>query len=250
MKIVSFALVFLVASMTYAQSSESIRPSVSVVGEAELKVLPDQVVFTLEVITFNKEVTLAKRANDNASAKTLTVTKTFQINPQDVQTDSLTISPKYTSSRDPRGENVLLGYEVKNRLRITLKDLTKIDSFLANAIEAGVNRVASIDIENSQMQKHQERARALAVTNAESKARAYAKQLGLTLGKAYVIREEEADQPGYATGYGSGSGNGSAGDGDSGEYSPDPKLYDRPVTIALGQITIEEKIYVIFELIR
>lgn len=241
---------FLLAVVSYGQSSDSIRSSVSVVGEAELKVLPDQVVFTLEVITFNKEVTLAKRANDTASAKTLIVTKTFQIDPQDVQTDSLTISPKYTTSRDPRGENVLLGYEVKNRLRITLKDLTKIDSFLAKAIEAGVNRVVSIDIDNSQMQKHQEQARALAVTNAENKARAYAKQLGRTLGKAYVIREEDADQPGYTTAYGSGSGNGSASDGDSREYPPDPKLYDRPVTIALGQIMIEEKIYVIFELIR
>lgn len=206
------------------------RPSVSVVGEAQIEVSPDQVVFTLEVVTVNKDVTIAKRSNDIASAKMLAVTKGFQIDPQDVQTDSLTISPKYTSSKDPRGENILTGYEVKNRLLVTLKDLTKIDGFLSKAIEAGVNRVVSIEIENSEMQKHRERARALAVTNAENKA-------------------EDADQPGIVTGYGSGDGSGS-GNGVNAEWAEPQSPFARQVTFALGQITIEEKIYVTFKLNR
>lgn len=249
MKILSFALLVFLAGGTFAQTADGLRPSVSVVGEAQIEVSPDQVVFTLEVITINKDVTIAKRANDIASAKMLAVTKVFQIDPQDVQTDSLTISPKYTSAKDPRGENILTGYEVKNRLLVTLKDLTKIDGFLSKAIEAGVNRVVSIEIENSEMQKHQERARALAVTNAENKARAYARQLGLTLGKAYVIREEDADQPGIVTGYGSGRGSG-IGDGNNAEWVEPQSPFARQVTFALGQIAIEEKIYVIFELNR
>ncbi|MBK9765754.1 MAG: SIMPL domain-containing protein [Chloracidobacterium sp.] len=48
---------------------------------------------------------------------------------------------------------------------------------LSKAIEAGVNRVVAISIENSQMQKFQEEVRAMAVKNAQSKARTYAQQL-------------------------------------------------------------------------
>lgn len=75
MRILSFVLLLFSAVGTFAQS----RPSVSVVGEAQIKVSPDQVVFTLEVITVNKAVTIAKHANDAASAKMLALAKEFQI---------------------------------------------------------------------------------------------------------------------------------------------------------------------------
>ncbi len=246
-----FAIFFcaLIVTTTFAQG---VRPSVSVIGEASMRISPDQVVFTFEVVTAGKELSAAKSTNDERSAKTLTAAKAFKIDSQDVQTDSLTISPQYTGSKDPRGEHVLIGYEVTKRIFVTLKDLDKIDSFLTKVIEAGVNRVVSISIENSQMQKFQEQVRAMAVKNAQAKAKAYAEQLGQTIGKAYVIREESADSPLFDTGIGSGYGNGD-GSGDSGENGniTTPKNpFTSQVTFALGQIAIEEKVYVIFELNR
>ena len=241
-----FALFFL---PSYAQT---VQPSVSVVGEAHMNVSPDQVIFTFEVVTANKDLSSAKQENDTRSAKTLFVTKAFKIDPEDIQTDSLTISPQYTGAKDPRGNHVLIGFEVTKRIFVTLKDLDKIDSFLAKAIEAGVNRVVSISIENSQLQKFQEQVRAMAVKNAQTKARSYAQQLGQNIGKAYVIREENADTPGYASGSGSGSGNG-GGNGDSeenGNIETPKNPFVSPVTFALGQILIEETVYVTFELNR
>ena len=245
-----FSILFcsLIVTTTFSQT---IRPSVSVVGEAKMSVSPDQVVFTFEVVTADKDLPVAKRANDTRAAKTLTVAKAFQIGAQDIQTDSLTISPQYTGSKDPRGEHVLIGYEVIKRIFITLKDLEKIDTFLSKAIEAGVNRVVAISIENSQMQKFQEQVRAMAVKNARAKAQAYAQQLGQTIGKAYVIREDGADSPTFDTGSGSGYGNGDAGDsGENGNIEIPTNPFVSQVTFALGQIEIEEKVYVIFELNR
>ena len=140
-----FTILFcaLIVTTTFSQG---VRPSVSVVGEASMSVSPDQVVFTFEVVTADKELSIAKRTNDVRSAKTLTAAKGFRIETQDIQTDSLTISPQYTGSKDPRGEHVLIGYEVTKRIFVTLKDLDKIDTFLSKAIEAGVNRVVSISI--------------------------------------------------------------------------------------------------------
>jgi uncharacterized protein len=251
MRKIVFAIAVLVCAFAAGSAqTETVRPSVSVVGEAEMSVSPDQVVFTLEVITTDKEVAVAKQANDRASARTLVAAKGFNIAADDIQTDSLTISPRYSGEKDPRGNHVLIGYEVTKRVLITLKDLNKIDDFLAKVIEAGVNRVSGISIENSQFQKHQETVRAMAVANARAKAVAYAKQLNQTIGKAYVIREEGGDFPGYTQGVGYGSGDGAgSGEGDPPDLET-PTAYAREITFAFGKIKVEEKIYVTFELNR
>lgn len=245
-------LFLLLLSVGVCAQGGGVPGSVAVVGEAEMRVAPDEVYFTLEVITSAREVAAAKRANDLAAGKLVTATRAFNIAEEDVRTESFTISPKYASVKSSgaaREEKVLAGYEVTNRTRVTLKDLKRVDEFLTRAIDAGVNRVVSIDIGHSEYDKFAAQTRAMAVKNAEAKARAYAQQLGLTLGKAYIIREEEADRPGWESGYGSGNGNGD-GDGDTSFGSAPPVAFDRAVTFALGRIELAEKIYVTFELKR
>ena len=242
--------IFLYSTVAMFAQSVTVRPSVSVIGEAEMKIAPDQVEFTFEIVTTDKALAAAKIANDRAASRTLAAAKAFNIGADEVQTDSLTVSPRYTGEKDPRGSRVLLGYEVTKRILITLKDLNKIDDFLAKVIEAGVNRVVAVNIENSEYQKYQEQVRALAVKNARDRAVAYAKQLGQTVGNAYVIREEEADTPGYTTSFGSGNGDGNGSDSDDSFELHQPTAFAREITFSLGKITVEEKIYVTFELMR
>lgn len=250
MKLLTFVSLLVLSVLNVAAQ---VQPSVSVVGEAEMSISPNQVVFTFEVVTGDKDLATAKKSNDARSARTLTAARSFQIEPKDIQTDSLTISPQYTGAKDPRGERILIGYEVTKRLFVTFRELDKIDTFLGKVIEAGVNRVVAITIENSQTQKYRDQVRVMAVKNAQTKAQAYARQLGQTIGRAYVIREENADTPGYSTGVGSGSGSG-RGDGDWGDANGKIETPTNPfasqVTFALGQITIEEKVYVTFDLIK
>ena len=247
MAIVSLAILVCLTPSLLAQT-ESVRPSVSVVGEADMKVSPDQVVFTLEIVSNDKDLAVAKQANDAAAAKTLVAVKAFNIPSDDVQTDSLTMAPKYSTTF-----HTLVGYEVTKRILVTYKDLSKIDAFVTRVIDAGVNRIIDVSIENSQMQSHQEEVRAMAVKNAHDKAASYARQLGQTVGKAWVIREENGDYPtNFVQGFGSGNGNGSgSGDIAATDESPvTPPGLSREITFALGKIKIEEKIYVIFELNR
>jgi len=226
----------------------SVQPSVSVMGEADIQVTPNQIVFTFEVVTTDPKLALAKKENDATSAKTLNVVKGFSISVDDVQTDRLTISPRTAGEKDPRGRGTVIGYEVTKRFLVTFKQLDRIDEFLSKVIDAGVNRIVSIDIGNSDMDKYEQQVRLLAVDNARQKGEAYAKRLGLNLGRAYVIREEEADTPGYTSGFGSGNGYGAGmGDVDKGDLSV-PSAYSREVTFALGKISVEDKIYVTFEL--
>ena len=96
----------------------------------------------------------------------------------------------------------------------------------------------------------QKQVRALAVKNARDRAVAYAKQLGQTVGNAYVIREEEADFPGYTNTIASGNGNGDGSEGTDSFDLRQPTAFAREIAFSLGKITVEEKIYVTFELMR
>lgn len=244
-----FAAILLCLFLFAAGYSQSFRPSVSVVGEAKMSVSPDQVVFMFEIETMDKDLDNAKRDNDARTARTLKTFSDLGIADRDIKTDSLTIAPKYTDSNDPRGANVLVGYIVNRRIMATLKNLQKIDTFLSSAIESGVNRVVNISIENSQIRSLREQVRAMAVKNARAKAAEYAKQLGQTIGSAYWIREEGADLPpdgGSVSGGGVGYGVRDFSKNVMVASGSNP--YAEQVTFALGQIEIEERIYVIFEL--
>ena len=144
----------------------------------------------------------------------------------------------------------MIGYEVTKRIIVTFKQLDRIDEFLAKVIDAGVNRIVNIKIENSDLEKYQQQVRLLVVDNAKAKADPYAKRLGQKVGRAYVIREESADTPGYTTGFGSGSGAGT-GTGDSSRDDLSvPRAYSEAVTFALGKILVSDNIYVTFELLK
>lgn len=245
--LLSALVCFNIASMA---QTVTVQPSVSVVGEADMMVSPNQIGFTFEVVTTDPTIAAAKRANDTASAKTISVAKNFNIPNDDLQTDRLTISPRYADEKDARGKGTVIGYEVTKRIVVTFKQLDRIDEFLAKVIDAGVNRIVNIDIANSDLEKYQQQVRLLAVDNARAKADAYAKRLGQKVGHAYVIREESADTPGYTSGFGSGSGNGDGAADSSPSDLSVPNAYSQAVTFALGKIPVSDKIYVTFELLR
>lgn len=251
MKSLSFVLMAIAClNLVAIAQSVTIQPSVSVIGEAEIKIAPNQISFTFEVVTTDPSIAAAKRSNDSASAKTLSVAKSFNIPTDDLQTDRLTISPRYAGEKDPRGKGTVIGYEVTKRIVVSFKQLDRIDEFLAKIIDAGVNRIVDINIENSDLEDHEQRVRLLAIDNARAKAEAYAKRLGQRVGRAYVVREESADIPGYASVFGSGDGGGDGmGDNSPGDLSV-PEAYSQTVTFALGKISVSDKIYVTFELLR
>jgi len=246
-----FLVVFLVAVYCLPTMSQSagFSPSISVIGEAEMSVSPDTAIFTLEVISLDKNLTFAKRTNDDAVAKALAVAKGQKVD--DIETEQMTISPKYRGLKTGPAQE-FIGYEVTKRLRVTTSDLKSLDSFLSNVIAAGVNRVVSVTFVDSQERQHQEQVRALAVKNARDKATAYAQQLGQRIGKAYSIREEGADSPTSSTfsnegasGYGSGDG---IDDSNGRDAFQKPGPLKEKVTFSIGQVTIEERIYIIFRL--
>jgi uncharacterized protein YggE len=160
--------------------------TISVTGNAEVLVVPDEVNLTLGVETWNKDLEQAKAENDQIVKKVLDLTSNFGIESKNVQTDYISVDPRY----EDYAQRIFLGYFVRKTIVIKLKDVSKFEDLLSQALEAGVNYVHGIEFRTSELRKYRDQARALAIQAAHEKADAMAKELDQTIGKPINVREE------------------------------------------------------------
>lgn len=170
---------------------------ISVNGEAEIRVVPDEVLLSLGVETFDKVLKAAKSLNDERIKKTIAVARGYAIPAEYIQTDYIGIEPRYHQS-DITHE--LLGYVVRKTILIRLKDISKFEDLLSAVLEAGVTHVHGIDFRTTELRKHRDQARLLALKAAHEKAELLARESGRKVGKALSIGEASY---GYLSSYGS-----------------------------------------------
>lgn len=227
---------FIMASL-YAQAQEN-KPLITVSGQAEIGVTPDMAVFSLRVVTLDKDLARAKALNDESVKKTLALAKTYQIAPQDFQTSYISVVTRESDDNDDDKPPVFLGYEVSKKIMLTLRDMTRIEGLLSDVLRAGVNRVEGVDFRTTQIRKHKDRARQMAIKAAQEKAQALTKEIGQTIGKAHTISEEGISGGSNSSNSFMSNSSGNA----TGGYS------DSEETIAIGQILVTARVTVSFEL--
>lgn len=179
--------------------SNAVAPrTITVSGEAEMRVVPDEVLLTLGVETWDPDLDTAKSINDQRVRKVLALIEIYGIPAKYVQTDHVSIEPIYDMTHY---RNVLKGYYVRKTIVLTLRDLTKFEDLLAGVIEAGANYVHGIQFRTTDLRQHRDEARALAINAAREKAQAMAGELNQTIGLPQTVHE---DHIGWWSWYGSG----------------------------------------------
>ena len=182
------------ASSVLAQNLND-RPLITVSGQAELRVPPDEVVFTLEVESIDKDVLAAKKKTDESVKSVFALARDNKVNPDDVQTSYISVEPKYNTDELEYGEarrgvkRVFLGYAVSKTIAIRLKDISRFDPLLSDVLKAGVTKVSNVEFRDSQIRKHRDQARAMAIKAAQEKASLLAREIGQTIGPAFSITE-------------------------------------------------------------
>jgi uncharacterized protein YggE len=212
--------------------------SVSVTGDAEIKVPPDQVILTLAVETVDKDLMTAKQSNDERAKRVLAVTQQFHIEPKHVQTDQVTIEPRYHDS-DRRD---FLGFFVRKELVICLKDVGRFEDLLTALLKAGTNYVQGVQFQNTQLRRFRDQARQMAVRAAKEKATALAAELGQKLGHPLSINENINTWSPYASNRGYLAAQNVASNAGGGE--PDSS----ETGFAPGQISVNANVAVSFAL--
>ncbi|MCJ7663991.1 MAG: SIMPL domain-containing protein [Desulfobacterales bacterium] len=224
------AFVLIVVFSCFACAREKPQPRlITVAGEAEVRVTPDEAILTVGVETWHKDLGIAKRQNDERMKKVLALAKKYNIAPGNFWTDRISIEPRYKGG-DVREE--LIGYSVRKTIVFTVREVSRLDDLLNSALDAGANYVYGVQFRTTKLRDCRDQARALALKAAKEKAKDMAKELGQKVGRPYSIVEEQYEKdtaPTVIQGAGVNRG-------------------ETEKSIALGQISISARVTVSFEL--
>lgn len=179
--------VFVVCSVGVAAQDNTGRlPSITVHGQGEVRVAPDEVVINIGSETFDRVMATARRRNAEVIRAAIAEAQRHGVRPEDIQTDFLQIEPRY--QRDDVTRN-LLGYWVRNYMSVRLRDLSKFESLLTAVLQAGITDVRGVQFRSTELRKYRDQARSMALQAAQEKATALATQAGRKLGNALEISE-------------------------------------------------------------
>lgn len=192
--------------LTFEVSAQNnIEPAlITVTGQAEVRVPPDEVLFTLAVENVDRDMLVANKKTDDSVKQILAIARRNNVKPEDVQTSQISVQPKYNTDDVPYDERskvkrVLIGYEVSKTVAIRLRDISRFDELLADVLKAGITRLSNLQFMDSQVRKHRDQARVMAIRAAQEKARLLSGEIGQSIGPAYSITETSNDYGRAAT---------------------------------------------------
>ena len=171
-------------------------PAISVTGEANVSVPPDQAQIDGGVTSDAKTAREASDANNAAMGKVLLALKGAGIEEKDYQTSRLSLQPQFaTSSKVAERAPGIVSFRASNRVTVRIRDITKVANVIDVLVGAGANEIGGINFTVTQASKVLDEAREKAIADARRKAEIYARAAGVTLGEPISISEEGAPTP-------------------------------------------------------
>jgi uncharacterized protein YggE len=212
---------------------------VSVSGDAEIKIIPNQVVLSLGVESRDKSLAVARAQNDRAVRSVLDAIKQFPIDPTDVQTDFMQVNIAY----DSNVHTIVDHYVVEKSIAVTLKNVAKFESLLGAVLDAGANHIYGVEFLTTDLRKYRDQARALAAKAAIEKASDLAAAAGLkVVGKPMNVSS-------YSYGGGSWYGRlGSRGANAAQNAYQSGERGSAEGTVALGKISVTATVSMNFQI--
>lgn len=233
--------------------------TITVSGEAEMLVVPDEVVITAGIETRAQTVAAATEENAAKISAILTYLQEAGIEDRNVRTEYISIEPilrgptryqakgyaqqsnapavsndPFDTGTEPKAEQPA-GYLVSRQFAISITDLQKFEDIYQRLVELGINRVQGIAFKTSELRRLRDQARLEAVRAAKEKAQAMAGELGARIASVKTI--EEGRRSGGYGGYMQNS--------DSDPFGTPSG--DMP-SLAVGQIAITASVEIVFVL--
>ncbi|MFA5332105.1 MAG: SIMPL domain-containing protein [Methanoregula sp.] len=176
-------VVFTLAMIGSAFAADSGTDNViSVSGSGSVTGTPDRVTISFSVETENSDVKLAQSQNSLTMNNVIDALAAAGVPRDQMKTTDYTITPVYNEDKGVFTSDVKT-YQVTNTLRVTLKDTNQTGQIIDTAVNAGANKVNSIQfmLSDAQSQILRNQALAKAVANARSDADTVASALNVTI---------------------------------------------------------------------
>ncbi len=189
----SLACLFMLPLAAHAQDVLSLKdqlPHITTTGTAHADVVPDLAIISFAVVT--ERPTANAAASDNAVAAQAVVAevKAQGIEPKDIRTASVTLSPVYDEARDANGrliKRMLRAYSARNGLEVRIRALDKAGALARQLIEKGANNFGGISFEIEHPETKLKALQTEATRDALAQAESYVSALSLKLGRVIEI---------------------------------------------------------------
>jgi uncharacterized protein YggE len=175
--------------------------SITVQGSASASVTPDIASITVGAETRGPTAVEAVAANNKALAGLMDLLKKHGVEARDIQTSGLNLSPDYDRPVKEQAEQEpdkapprIIGYEIHNSIRITLRDVAKVGDLLDAAVKSGVNKIEQLSYHVADPQPTLRELRKKALADARAKAEEVAKEAGMALGMPVSIEVDYSPQ--------------------------------------------------------
>lgn len=158
---------------------------VTVTGNSEMTVAPDQAIVYLSIQTKDISAEVAKNENARIYDDVLTALIKAGVEMKDIETENYNIYPEYNWSS---GYQQIIGYTVSNNMKITMNDFRNVGKIIDASVDNGA-LVSYINFELSNAKNNEYKAAILAnaTADAKNKATAIASGLGKRVGSIVSI---------------------------------------------------------------
>ena len=170
---------------------------ITVTGVGSVSVVPDAVRFSATVSTVGATNNAALSTATKSAAAVRQALKDAGIASKDIRSASISVYPEYNWTQEAGTK--ITGYRASQSFDVLVRSASKAGIIIEAVITAGGDSVQLGGVIPVTLNPTlaTEQARAVAVTNAKSKASSYAKLLGTSIGK--VLSLEEQSSPVYSS---------------------------------------------------
>jgi uncharacterized protein YggE len=173
-------------------SDSGLKRTISVSGSATVRTLPDLVEFDFGVSRTAATAKAALAANSKAMRRLIGALEAAGVAPRDLQTQQVSVYPQTNA------DGATTGFSASNSVHAKLREISKSDSVLEQAVAAGGNTISGPSFSKANTDLLTEQALAKAYEQARRKAESFAKRVDLGLGKPISI--QESGEPGVVFG--------------------------------------------------
>lgn len=185
MKLFTYVVLLTFSTFSAANSSLPNNRHISVTGDAQMLAMPDIAVIHLNVESEQKSSLDAKKDVDERVNNLLDGLADFGVDEDNVSASNISTEVRRTYNRGEQDK--IEGYIARRTLKVTLKDIDKLNAFMDFALKVKINAIRNIELKSSNEKQLQQEVNALAVNNAKSKGKLLANAFDAELGAIYSI---------------------------------------------------------------
>ncbi len=177
-------------------------PTISVTGDAEVDVMPDQVVISLSVLTEGKDATAVQTDNSKKMNQVLAALKDQGVKDSEIETLNYNLYPWQEWDQTTQ-KLINKGYRAQHTIQVKQNDIKNAGKLLDIAVKNGANTIDNVyfTLSDAKEKEVKEELVAKASLKAKEKAHSLAKNLGISVGKVRMVSQSSYSPPIYYASY-------------------------------------------------